>query len=310
MKDSILKLESYKEQSEEVLQALQKEYMAPQMSEERVEELRMRIEEAKRDNRRALNRTRYMRVAATAAAMFISFVALPNTSSVIAHAMEQIPILGKLVQVVTFREYEYISDRNVADVEVPEIKLEEQMDKNEVVKKLERTTDEINVEIQNITDELVKQFETHVEDEKGYQEIIVKSNVLATTQDYFTLKLFCYQGAGSGYQWNYYFTIDLNSGERLQMQDIFKDGADYITPISENIKEQMQAQMAEDDMVRYWLDQEIEEWNFKTITDETAFYLNESGNVVICFNEGDVAPMYMGAVEFEIPAEVLSDIRR
>lgn len=310
MKDSILKLDSYKEQSEEVLQALQKEYMASQMSEEQVERLRMRMEEAKRDNRRALNRTRYMRVAATAAAMVLSFVALPNASSTIAHAMEQIPILGKLVQVVTFREYEYISDRNIADVEVPEIKLEEQIEKNEVVKKLERTTDEINVEIQKITDELVKQFETDVEDEKGYQEIIVKSNVLATTQDYFTLKLFCYQGAGSGYQWNYYFTIDLNTGERLQMQDIFKNGADYITPISENIKEQMQAQMAEDEMVRYWLDQEIEEWNFKTITDETAFYLNESGNVVICFNEGDVAPMYMGAVEFEIPAEVLSDIRK
>lgn len=310
MKDSILKLDSYKEQSEEVLQALQKEYMASQMSEEQVERLRMRMEEAKRDNRRALNRTRYMRVAATAAAMVLSFVALPNASSTIAHAMEQIPILGKLVQVVTFREYEYISDRNIADVEVPEIKLEEQIEKNEVVKKLERTTDEINVEIQKIADELVKQFETDVEDEKGYQEIIVKSNVLATTQDYFTLKLFCYQGAGSGYQWNYYFTIDLNTGERLQMQDIFKDGADYITPISENIKEQMQAQMAEDEMVRYWLDQEIEEWNFKTITDETAFYLNESGNVVICFNEGDVAPMYMGAVEFEIPAEVLSDIRK
>lgn len=310
MKDSILKLDSYKEQSEEVLQALQKEYMASQMSEEQVERLRMRMEEAKRDNRRALNRTRYMRVAATAAAMVISFVALPNASSTIAHAMEQIPILGKLVQVVTFCKYEYISDRNIADVEVPEIKLEEQIEKNEVVKKLERTTDEINVEIQKITDELVKQFETDVEDEKGYQEIIVKSNVLATTQDYFTLKLFCYQGAGSGYQWNYYFTIDLNTGERLQMQDIFKDGADYITPISENIKEQMQAQMAEDEMVRYWLDQEIEEWNFKTITDETAFYLNESGNVVICFNEGDVAPMYMGAVEFEIPAEVLSDIRK
>ena len=310
MKDSIIKLESYKEQSEEVLQALQKEYMTPQMSEEQIEKLRMRMEEAKRDNRRAQNRTRYMRVTATAAALVISFVVLPNTSPTIAHAMEQIPILGKLVQVVTFRDYEYISDRNIADVEVPEIKLEEQIEDNEVVEKLERTTDEINVEIQKITDELVEHFETHLEDEKGYQEIIVKSNVLATTQDYFTLKLFCYQGAGSGYQWNYYFTIDLNTGERLQMQDLFKDGADYITPISENIKEQMQAQMAEDEMVSYWLDQEIEEWNFKTITDETAFYLNESGNVVICFNEGDVAPMYMGAVEFEIPAEVLSDIRK
>ena len=169
---------------------------------------------------------------------------------------------------------------------------------------------QIKREIQEITNELVEHFEKHLEDEQGYQEIIVKSNVLATTQDYFTLKLFCYQVAGSGYQWNYYFTIDLNTGERLQMQDVLKDGADYITPISENIKEQMQAQMAEDEMVCYWLDQEIEEWNFKTITDETAFYLNESGNVVICFNEGDVAPMYMGAVEFEIPAEVLEDIRK
>jgi hypothetical protein len=32
--------------------------------------------------------------------------------------------------------------------------------------------------------------------------------------------------------------------------------------------------------------------------------------VVISFNEGEVAPMYMGAVEFEIPVDVLSDIRK
>ena len=60
----------------------------------------------------------------------------------------------------------------------------------------------------------------------------------------------------------------------------------------------------------YWLNDEIEEWNFKAITDETSFYLNEKDNVVIGFNEGDVAPMYMGTVEFEIPAEVVADIRR
>lgn len=53
----------------------------------------------------------------------------------------------------------------------------------------------------------------------------------------------------------------------------------------------------------------MEEWNFKTITDETCFYLNENNNVVIGFDEGDVAPMYMATVEFEIPADVLSDIR-
>ena len=124
------------------------------------------------------------------------------------------------------------------------------------------------------------------------------------------MKLLCYQGAGSGTQWNYYYTIDLTTGERLQLKDIFQEGADYITPISDSIKEQMQAQMDADETVYYWLHDEIEEWNFKAITDETSFYLNEKGNVVIGFDEGEVAPMYMGSVEFEIPAEAVKDIRQ
>ena len=68
--------------------------------------------------------------------------------------------------------------------------------------------------------------------------------------------------------------------------------------------------MAEDENVIYWLDNEIREWNFKNITDKTSFYLNREGNLVISFNEGDVAPMYMGIVEFEIPQQVLEGIRK
>lgn len=175
---------------------------------------------------------------------------------------------------------------------------------------LERSTEEINAEIQKITSELIAEFEANLEYEEGYQDVIVQSEILATEEEYFTLKLICYQGAGSGYQWNYYYTIDLNTGERLQLKDIFAEGADYITPISENIKEQMREQMAADENIYYWLEDEIEEWNFKAITDETSFYLNDKGNVVIGFDEGEVAPMYMGTVEFEIPAEALQGIRK
>lgn len=250
------------------------------------------------------------RAALTAAAFVGSFLLLPNTSPVIAHAMEQIPVLGKLIEVVTFRDYEYESDRNHADIEVPEIKVELGLPEDQTLENLERTTDEINREIKKITDSLIEEFETYLEEEEGYQDILVKSEILTATADYFTLKLLCYQGAGSGYQWNYYYTIDLNTGKRLQLKDVFAEGADYITPISEAIKEQMQAQMDADENVYYWLDDETEEWNFKSVTDETSFYINENGNVVIGFNEGDVAPMYMGAVEFEIPGDVLNDIRK
>lgn len=296
---------------EEQLLLMKKEYQKPQMSNEQLDQLCQKMEEANMENKKERNKKRMIKFSAAAAALVGAFLILPNTSSTVAYAMEKIPIIGQLVEVVTFRDYQYDTDRNMADIEVPEIVLDDQITTDtDVQQNLEQTVDEINAEIQKITDELIAEFETFLEDEQGYQDVLVKSEVLATTQDYFTLKLICYQGAGSGYEWNYYYTIDLKTGERLQLKDIFKDGADYITPISENIKEQMQEQMAADENVHYWLNDEIEECNFKSITDETSFYLNEKDHVVISFNEGDVAPMYMGVVEFEIPAEIIADIRK
>lgn len=310
MEGDILDRKNQENRTEEVFQPLKEEYLEMQMSEEQLKKLRLRMEEAKRDNRIERNKVRVIRFAAAAAAVIAAFIVLPNTSATVAYAMERLPVIGSLVKVVTFRDYTYESERHLAKVEVPEIVLEETAQTGEVQQKLEKTIEEINAEIQQITDEIVEQFESYLEDEKGYQDVIVQSEKLSTTEDYFSLKLFCYQGAGSGYQWNYYYTIDLNTGERLQLKDVFVEGADYITPISENIKEQMQAQMKADEMVHYWLDDEIEDLNFRGITEETSFYLNQSGNVVIGFDEGEVAPMYMGAIEFEIPAEVLEDIRK
>lgn len=299
-----------REQMEEELRTLKKEYLRPRMSEEQLEGLKMKMQEADMENRRERSKMRGIRFTATAAALLAAFVILPNTSASVAHAMERIPLIGRMVEIVTFRDYEYEGERHSADIEVPEIKLDEELENSDAQEKLEQTADEINGEIREITEKLIKEFETYLEDEQGYQDIVVTSEVLATTPEYFTLKLLCYQGAGSGTQWNYYYTIDLTTGERLQLKDIFQEGADYITPISDSIKEQMQTQMDADETVYYWLHDEIEEWNFKAITDETSFYLNEKGNVVIGFDEGEVAPMYMGSVEFEIPAEAVKDIRQ
>ena len=300
---------------EEKMRSYREEYHRPQMSEHQIAQLRRTIREAKGMNQKKSRQTGIIKFTVAAAAAVGIFITLPNLSYPIAHAMEQIPLIGPLASAVTFRNYAYESDRHMADISVPEIQLPEiqpdQLPKDDgVQEKLERSTEEINAEIREITDKLIAEFEADLQNEESYQDVVVKSEVLSTKEDYFTLKLICYQGAGSGYQWNYYYTIDMNTGERLQLKELFQDGADYITPISENIKEQMQAQMDADESVYYWLNDEIEEWNFKAITDETSFYLNEKDNVVIGFNEGDVAPMYMGAVEFEIPSEVLAGIRK
>ncbi|MDD6733079.1 MAG: RsiV family protein [Lachnospiraceae bacterium] len=303
------------------LKELKSDYQSIEMSEEQLNQLKIKMKEAKMTGK--INKKhRYVRkiitvIASCAAAFLVAIIVLPNTSGKVAYAMERIPVLGQLVKVITFRDYQYASERNNAEIEVPELEIsvsematDDETVSQPVADELQKTTDEINQEIKQITDELIAEFEKNLKNEEGYQDVLVKSEILATTQDYFTLKLICYIGSGSGYEWNYFYTIDLNTGERLALKDLFREGADYITPISENIKEQMQSQMDADNNVYYWLNDEIEEWNFKSITDETSFYINEKGNIVIGFNEGDVAPMYMGTVEFEIPAEVVAEIRK
>lgn len=295
---------------------LKKRYEIPRMSERQVNDMKEKMEKAKRENKRNRRKTYFVRIGTAAAAAIAAFIILPNTSASVAYAMEKIPLLGNLIEVVTFRDYEYESDRNMADVEVPKLVPEAVSDtetgseNSEVSENLKKSTDEINAEIEALTDKWVTEFEKNISDE-GYQDILIKHEVINTTQDYFTLKLICYQGAGSGAEWHYFYTIDLNTGERLQLKDLFTEGADYITPISENIKSQMREQMAADENVMYWVDYtEVPDWNFEKITDDTAFYVDAEGQIVISFNEGDVAPMYMGVVEFTIPDDVTADIRK
>lgn len=311
-----------KDREKEMLEQ-KKEYKEGKMNEVQVAQMKKRIEQAKKENRQEQTGHIRRKVSMAVVAALAVMVLLPNTSVQVAHAMGQVPILSKWVEVVTFRDYQYEDERNSADVQVPQLvvntenqmgAVKENTDSEKDVQteqQMQLTTEEINAQIDKITKQMIAEFEEGLKAQEGYQSMSVTSEVIATTDTYFTLKLNCYQGAGSGAEWNYYYTIDLRTGEQIQLADLFREGADYITPISANIKEQMREQMAADDMVTYWLDDpEVEEWNFDKITDDTGFYLNEAGEVVIAFNEGDVAPMYMGCVQFTIPNAVLENIRK
>lgn len=304
---------------QENINDLRKEYEAASMTEEQLQGMKQQIDRAKMEKRQ---KKKLMTALKSAAAVAAAFIILPNTSASVAYAMGQMPVIGKLVEVVTFREYHYEDERHSAEVKVQapvvsDIQTVSGEDQNEEsmpqasVETLKKTTEEISAEIEEITEKIIAEFKEGLKEEEGYQSLVVDSEVISTTDSYFTLKLICYQGAGSGAEWNYFYTIDLASGERMALKDLFLEGTDYITPISENIKQQMKEQMAADENVKYWLDdEEVPEWNFKEITDETSFYINADNAVVIAFNEGDVAPMYMGCVEFVIDKTVLSDIRK
>ncbi len=66
----------------------------------------------------------------------------------------------------------------------------------------------------------------------------------------------------------------------------------------------MAGEMAGDGSIVYFYNSDTPDTDFKGLTGEESFYFNDKGELVIAFNEYDVAPGYMGAVDFTIPSSV------
>ncbi|MBQ9646934.1 MAG: DUF3298 domain-containing protein [Oscillospiraceae bacterium] len=282
------------------LAAAKAAYESVSMPEFQVARLRETVSRAKRDSKRRAGLRGQLVGLAAAIALFI---ALPNASPAVASAISGIPMLGSVARLVTFRSYAYEDERHSAKIETPQLIVDD------AGGALASTADGINAEIARVTEEMTALFKASLEQE-GYGDMLVSSEVVATTEEYFTLRLICYQANASGYEQDRYYTIDLRTGEWLRLADLFADGADYVSPISEEIKRQMREQMAADENAAYWLDSDEPSWDFTAIDPDAEFYLDENGEVVVSFDKGEVAPYYMGVCTFTIPSEALASIRK
>lgn len=243
-------------------------------------------------------------VAAAAAVMIL----LPNLSPSVAYAWEKIPVLSTIVKVVVWRDYQVEEGRYEANVSVPKVTVEPEDGADEAVKEqLKQSADQINASVKEMTDRIIAEFEAGLENDPekyGADSIRVDHEIVTDNERYFSMKVWVAELMGSGWVQEHFYTIDRSTGKILTLADLFTDD-NYIETISEEIKRQMQEQMDADENLTYWLDdEEIPEWNFKQIAKDQSFYISEEGTLVICFNEGDVAPMYMGCVKFEMPASL------
>lgn len=234
---------------------------------------------------------------ATAAAFMLTVVALANSSQNIAQAMEQVPVLGAITKVVTFRTYEDERGNVSAHVDVPQIEGGDEVRA-------------VNDAIQQYTDTIIAQYEADaaIMGDEGHYDLNVSHTVVTDNERLFAIRFDETLVMNSGNESVMIYNVDKSTGSILTLADLFLPDSDYIAVLTENIKEQMQARMDADENVHYWLHDEIEAMNFKELSPDVAFYVNAEGELVIVFNEGDVAPMYMGVVEFAIPAEVTAAI--
>lgn len=241
--------------------------------------------------------------AASIAAATALFTVGVNSSPVFAASLSNVPVVGSIVKILTFREYTVNEDSYNADIKVPSIQ------------GLENKDLENNLNDKYLTEnkKLYEDFMADMEDMKsnGDGHLGVSSGYVVKTDNDRLLSIGRYvvNTVGSSSTTMKYDTIDKQSEILITLPSLFKNDS-YVNIISENIKKQMIEQNKADENKFYWvegIEKDINMDLFEKISKDQNFYINSEGKLVISFDKYEVAPGYMGVVEFVIPTEILSD---
>lgn len=236
------------------------------------------------------------RTGGTAAAAMLTITLLANLSPTTANAMEQIPVISSIAKVVTFRTFEDQKGNFEANIQVPQVTLENSS----------QAQVPANQSMEDYVNQLISAYEKELADSNGEGHYGVNSSykVITDNSKYLSIRIDTTLTMASGTQYVKIFNIDKSTGTIVTLTDLLKNKPGALEAISDNIKQQMADQMAADQNIIYNYNSEMPDEDFKSLTGDESYYINDKGELVIAFNEFDVAPGYMGSVEFTIPSSV------
>ena len=276
--------------------------------------LRAALENVPEPHKRTINVAHFTRRAATAAAaLFLCFTVGLNTNETFAMEMHKLPVIGAVAKVLTLRSYESIEDNTTTTVTIPDVQVETP------IEEVQNAVTDVNAKIQSLINEYTAQKNSEITEykniflaeggtEEEWQERSIDVNVdyEVKHQSESTLSLLI----DAWISWfnfeeeRHFYNIDLVTGKELTLVDFF--GEDAYEYAANCVLQQMNERIAEDpETIVFWGVNEEEDMGneFIGVTEETSFYINADGNVVISYQEYEVAPGFMGIQEFVIPAK-------
>lgn len=235
---------------------------------------------------------------AAAAAAVVLFTAGVNTSEVFARELQDVPVLGTVARILTFRSYESETEDLKISVDIPSIEM--------ISEELSGMEDAVNEEIhafcQQYADAAIERAEEYrtafletggTEEEWEAHHIAIKVwyEVKSQTDRYLSLAVMGSENWTSAYSETKYYNFDQEAGKWITLEDVL--GKDYAQIAEQSVRLQIEQREAEDGM-EYWID------DWEGIGEDTRFYMNPAGNPVIVFDQYEIAPGAAGTPEFEI----------
>lgn len=235
------------------------------------------------------------------AAAAILFTVGLNTNPAMAKNLADVPVIGQVVKVLTFTEYEMVKDEYTVDIQVPQISGSS------------ADIEALNEKYAQEGKLLYEQFKTDIEEMEAGNMAVNSGYVIKTdTDEILSFGRYVEVIVASSSSVMQYTTIDKQAETAITLPSLFKDDR-YVEIISRYLEDEMRRKMIEtkgDEM--YWVGGT--EWHdesfgvFEGISPEQNFYITKAGKLVISFDEYEAAPGFMGLVTFEIPTELLQDV--
>lgn len=278
------------------------------------EELNVRVQQEiqksrkqQKENGRAGSSHRFRKVIhsmeAMAAAACVLFTAALNTSPVFAKEAGELPVIGGLARVLTFRSYETEKDDIAVSVEIPTIEM--------IAEDTGIKVDEINQEIldrcSQYAEEAVKraeEYRTAFLETGGTTEewaehdirVTVSYEIKQQNSDYLSFVVRGSENWTNANSESKYYNLDLNTGKFVTLKDMLGDK--YVELANRSIREQIAERQRAGEIFFT-----AEEGGFTGISEDVKFYINKNNSPVIVFDKYKIAPGSSGEIEFEITGE-------
>lgn len=225
------------------------------------------------------------------------FVALLNASPAFAANISQVPVINKVAQLFTFREYNYANEGYDISITAPNLQETGHTD-------LEKR---VNAEIQHKLNAIQAAAEQRAEEAKKealaagrtpeevqYFTVRVNYEIKSSNESTLSFVINDTESFANTYTEQTFYNIDMKTGKELTLTDVL--GKDYKDIVYHSLKQQIQERTHSNPQLMFYRINEDPD----VILDHLKFYINSAGNAVVSFDKGEIAPPPMGIQDFEI----------
>ena len=264
-------------------------------------QLNARVKQAIAQGQKQTQKPRWvMKVLISFAAAAACFTLMMHVSPVFAQNVAKLPVIGEFLRLVTGVQIDKEDANEVIHITLPKVENSGNAEfEKRINQRIEEELNQLSAEARGQAEALKKQAASQkepyypVDFYADYHIHYNQGTLLSFSIDTTTTM-------ASGYDQRYFFNLDLETGQELTLAEAI--GPENLAAADQQIRAQIERQLAENPSSFFDFD---EEGGYAGLSANQKFFINENRQVVVVYDEYEIAPGSSGTPEFILSLPLL-----